>query len=206
MYSRPRPARRLRLLRAAWIIVLITLLAGTPFPSALAGPALPAPGASQKLLIEATDTAALAAVVAAGGSLLADYGTFSLWLLPAAGGLAQPDSAASLSAAAVPADFDTIYLRGDAVIDTAAGPSATAEAVSAAGEGFWLVQFVGPVLDKWLDELRMLDLAVVAYMPNNAYVVWGQPANIAKLQSAVAAGPPYQWSGSYAPAIRLAPS
>ncbi|NTU79557.1 MAG: S8 family serine peptidase, partial [Chloroflexales bacterium] len=53
---------------------------------------------------------------------------------------------------------------------------------------------------------RMLDLAVVAYMPNNAYVVWGQPANIAKLQSAVAAGPPYQWSGAYAPAMRLAPS
>ncbi|NJM41813.1 MAG: hypothetical protein HC853_14145 [Anaerolineae bacterium] len=83
---------------------------------------------------------------------------------------------------------------------------------------FWLAQFVGLVKDDWLDDLRANGLQIVAYMPNNAYVVWGDGAALDRLdarvtqfqtnqtQSRRAANAVVQWAGAYQPSYRLDPS
>src|SRR6185369_1884307 len=39
-----------------------------------------------------------------------------------------------------------------------------------------LVQFIGPVKREWLDRLRSSGVELVAYLPNNAYLVYGNEA------------------------------
>src|SRR5689334_10413791 len=106
---------RLLRFRALAGLLLILLTVQSLGAAAYAGP--PAqPSGARKLLIDASDTAAIRMVAQAGGVLLADYGSFALWR--------TGDSAArSLSGrptVAAPTDFDTIFLRSGA-LDTRSG-------------------------------------------------------------------------------------
>jgi subtilisin-like proprotein convertase family protein len=170
------------------------------------------------LLVDNTDTTTLAQLRANGANLLVDYGAFSLW---------QTDIAKNApSAAQAISDFNLIYLRDGAVINTSTTTGAlqtqsgTATSIhpqlqtpaqpAPNGKQFWLVQFIGPIKDEWLHTLRKRGLQPVAYMPNNAYVVWGKQLQdfdsfalsaVPKSESSA-----LQWSGAYLPAYRLAPT
>ena len=111
-----------------------------------------------------------------------------------------------------PGDSPTIWLRGGA-IDTggvqAAGagadlPAALRQARTAAPQ-FWLVQFAGPIQDAWLDRMQKLGLEIVAYMPDYAYVVWGDGVALDRLDEITPSAPFVHWTGPYHPAYRLAP-
>lgn len=156
-----------------------------------------------KILVDAQDQALIATLKQSGAQLLVDYGAFALWrtatdLSPS---LLDHASVATLD------ESDSIGLR-DGAIDTSAGVSmntANLRQERSAGEQFWMVQFVGPVKDSWLDALRGAGLELVMYMPSNAYVVWGDAAALANLDALAASSPVIQWTGAYRPAYRLAP-
>jgi hypothetical protein len=160
-----------------------------------------------KVIVQASDADALRAVQAAGGMFVTDYGSFSLW---------RVGDTPSLNALNRPGleyrdDFDQIPLRGG-VIRTGAGlatlaavpPSLSQARISA--PQFWMVQFVGPVKGEWLTTLQQIGLTVVSYMPNNAYVVWGDGKALQALDTLAAQQSFIQWTGAYHPAYRLAPS
>ncbi len=92
----------------------------------------------------------------------------------------------------IPAD-----LRQTAMDDASAGGDAP-------GKGLYIVQFIGPIKDEWLDALRGTGSEIVSYISSNAYVVNAGGKAAAKLtglreQNFV------QFIGDYEPAFRLSP-
>jgi hypothetical protein len=187
---------RMRGLFSLILAVLLALPAGDAASQAIPGP--------RKLLIDAADRAATAALARAGATLLADYGSFALW--------SAADSAArsllGRSTVAARDDFDTIFLRHGPLDTRRDQPPLPAglQQVQTTGPQFWMVQFVGPIKDEWLATLRGTGARLVSYMPNNAYVNWADSNALAQIERLVAAGRPLQRSGAYHPAYRLAPA
>ena len=72
--------------------------------------------------------------------------------------------------------------------------------------GLWLVQFIGPIKDEWLDQLHAAGLRIVQYTPNNAYVVWGDAAALNRLDKWNASAGVVQWTGPYRSEYRVAPA
>ena len=66
----------------------------------------------------------------------------------------------------------------------------------------WLVQFTGPIQDEWYAAMTEAGVDVITYMPDYAYLVWGDEATIQKLQASA----PVRWAGLYQPQYALAPS
>jgi hypothetical protein len=65
-----------------------------------------------------------------------------------------------------------------------------------------MVQFIGPVQDDWLAALQSAGLETVAYLPDNAYVVWGQQPGL-RLADLAARENFIEWTGEYRPEYRL---
>ncbi|MBI5737925.1 MAG: S8 family serine peptidase [Mycolicibacterium neoaurum] len=154
-----------------------------------------------KVVVDAKALAVQAELSRGGATRLVDYRSFSLWRVPG------PIGAELLSRVTVRDDFNTIPLRGTVIDTGSAAPAVPIELrqVRANGGQFWLVQFVGPVKDEWLAELRSIGLEPVIYMPYNAYVVFGGGSSLARLDQSAPASPVIQWVGEYHPAYRLAP-
>lgn len=158
-----------------------------------------------KALVDTGDAEAVARLAALGAERLVDYGAFALYLVPEA----AVESLSGLPAVSVARELDEIALRGGALdTRTGLGPQVAGEWRQTRGEAaqMWMVQFVGPVKDEWAAGLAERGLQIVAYMPNNAYVVWGDGAALAKLEAWAQQRLPVQWTGPYHPAYRVAPS
>ncbi len=165
-----------------------------------------------KVLVSDTDETAEThqRLVAQGGTMLVDYGAFSLWHVPTA-----PMQSASLAAlttlpgVTAPADMDTIFLRGTNITplhETPPTVAATLQQQRIDDHQFWMVQFIGPTKDAWLDDIQQLGLEIVSYMPNYAYVVWGDGDTLAQLDQLARDADYIQWTGGYHPAYRLEPA
>lgn len=116
----------------------------------------------------------------------------------------NPES--STAAAPVQPAGENIYLRGLTLQPQAGEPELTPSLTQTTPqeEGFRIVQFSGPVQPEWLEELLVAGLEIVAYLPNYAYVVWGdQPTH--RLDRAAALTGAVRWDGAYHPFYRLAP-
>ncbi len=156
------------------------------------------PGAgARKVILYAEDGAGRAALATRDAQLIEDYGAFSLWQVPEAAIF----DLASVGLAARP-ELDQLLLR-EATLDTR---SVALGATSAPGKGeqFYLVQFAGPVRDAWLADLRATGAAIVAYVPYNGYLIWGDEGVRTRVAARVASRIEYQWHGPYLPAYRLA--
>jgi subtilisin-like proprotein convertase family protein len=162
------------------------------------------PRATRKILVDNGDARAVADLTRRGGLLLVDYGAFALWRIPETEATAAARANASVS---VKDDFDTIGLRGGAIDTRGTPPAAPAGLAQAKSNGpqLWLIQFIGPIKEAWLDDLRANGLQIVWYMPQNAYVVWGDGVAIDTLTRAAQKSPVIQFTGAYHPAYRLAP-
>jgi subtilisin-like proprotein convertase family protein len=147
--------------------------------------------------VDADDQLRQSALVRGGAQLLVDYGAFALWQLPSA--------AAPVAYAVAPDALDTIELR-DLTIDTAAPSVAPQRSRAIPSAQLWMLQFIGPPKDEWLDAVRGQGVEVVSYLPNNAYVVWGEADALNALQAFAATAPFVQWNGSFAAHYKLAPS
>ncbi len=156
-----------------------------------------------KLIVASTDRGTLADLESSGSTRVADYGSFSLW--KASGSVLE--TVRGRSSVQVRTDLDTIFLRGSAIDTTVSAQTFAPDLtqVRTEAEQLWLVQFVGPLKDAWLTEVRALGARPVIYMPTNGYVVWGNGGSIDAVDRLAASGKTLQWAGPYHPAYRLAP-
>ena len=159
------------------------------------------PGRGETVLLESSDLGGLAELVSSGARELADYGSFSLWQLPA------PPARTSTTLARLPRTGSRIDLRG-LVIDGAAAlpepplpPNLTTAPQPEGVEQFWLVQFAGPLQDAWLEQLRGAGQSIAACLPAYACILWGA-SPVEAIQSL---GSLVRWQGAFHAAYRLHP-
>ncbi|MEN3331423.1 MAG: hypothetical protein V7641_788 [Blastocatellia bacterium] len=74
-----------------------------------------------------------------------------------------------------------------------------------AGRALHLVQLFGPPTPDALAAVKATGARIVAYVPNNAYLVWGSPAQINRLTALRQRGNMVQWDGPYHPAYKIDP-
>ena len=71
--------------------------------------------------------------------------------------------------------------------------------------GLYIVQFIGPIKDEWLDALKATGVQVVSYITSNAYIVRANTAAASRVVSLLKQNPAVQFVGDYEPAFRLSP-
>ncbi len=74
------------------------------------------------------------------------------------------------------------------------------------GGALHLVQFVGPIKQEWLDMLPTLGVTPIHYIANNGYLVWADDAGREKLNNLAAEHQILQYSATYQPYFKLAPT
>jgi subtilisin-like proprotein convertase family protein len=68
-------------------------------------------------------------------------------------------------------------------------------------KGLYLVQFKGPIKDKWLDDLKNSgDIEIVEYIPNNTYIVRMNPTDRDNVKTGLSTA---RWTGVFQPAYKL---
>ncbi|WP_434388557.1 S8 family serine peptidase [Melittangium boletus] len=134
---------------------------------------------------------------------VADYGAFRLVEVDDTALAALPEGEG-----VEPRDESNDVRLNAGVIDTASEQGRALQGMKAAGSGarMHLVQFVGPIRPEWHAGLEATGVRVVAYIPHNAYLVYGDGAALARLQAHVAQTSAIQWNGDYLADYTLDPS
>jgi hypothetical protein len=104
-------------------------------------------------------------------------------------------------------DLNLVLLRRGQ-IDTSGPAPAVADDLrqtANAGRALHLVQLFGPPTPDALAAVKATGARIVAYVPNNAYLVWGSPAQINRLTALRQRGDIVQWDGPYHPAYKIDP-
>ena len=138
-----------------------------------------------------------------GAKVLGDYGAFKLL---------QVDDAALTALPAAPGaevrdDYDHLLLNAG-TIDTASphGQSLRGVVLPPSGSRFHLVQFVGPIQPEWYKALEATGVRIVSYIPNNAYLVYGDAVALGGMRNLTASSRAIQWDGAYLDDYKLDPS
>lgn len=141
-------------------------------------------------------------LTAQGGRVIADYGSFVLLRV-------DDRTAASLKGnpdAEMADDSNKIMLNAGAIDTTTAAAQALRSVVGDnSGKQMHLVQFAGPIRAEWLAGLQATGAQVVTYIPNNAYLVYGDVHSLQAVRQWAAAQSFVQWDGNYTSAYRLDP-
>jgi hypothetical protein len=150
--------------------------------------------------IQVHDAAAAQAVAAQGGRLIADYGGFQLYDVPQIDG--------NLPASAEVRDsYNSILLNAIHLKTSTPGVQALRKTVGGfEGKRMHLVQFAGPVQPAWRKALLDAGVQIVSYVPQNAYLVYGDSAGIGRVQAMAAAAPHIQWEGAYLDDYKIHPN
>ncbi|MFL5347119.1 MAG: S8 family serine peptidase [Hyalangium sp.] len=133
--------------------------------------------------------------------LIGDYGAFKVMKV-------DEQVLATLPAEAQRDDYNQILLNAG-VIDTASahGQSLRGIKQDATGKRLHIVQFNGPIKPEWVTELESTGVKVVTYIPNNAYIVYGDAQAMTGLQREVTAANSFiQWDGAYLDDYKLNPA
>jgi len=157
-----------------------------------------ATAAPHKLRVE--DPVLVRQLVAQGAKVIGDYGTFSV--------LNADDSLlAGISNRVEVADqWNLIRLNARPINTSAPAARALRKTAGAfAGKRLHLVQFAGPVKERWLAELKQSGVQVVSYIPENTYLVYGDSAALARLQSWAGVSEFTQWEGDYTGDLKVHP-
>jgi hypothetical protein len=173
--------------RASAILIFLLLFSGV------------ARSAPHKLRV--TDSALAKSLVARGGKLIADYGGFQL--------VEADDSIfTNLDENRVERqdDFDEIKLNAKLLNTRASEIMALRKSAgNFSGKHLHLVQFAGPVKPEWLAALEKHGARIVSYIPENAYLIYGDAGAIAKMQTWAGTNQFVQWEGDYADAYKIDP-
>jgi hypothetical protein len=120
-------------------------------------------------------------------------------------------------------DFNVLLLRSGAIDTTAEDAPgnfiglgraelsdrtrASALDQEAGGSGLRLIQFIGPVRRAWLDRLRASGLELIAYVPNNGYLVRGSAQTSARLLRLSESDERFvQWEGAFEAEHKIHPA
>ncbi|HSE37218.1 MAG TPA: S8 family serine peptidase, partial [Blastocatellia bacterium] len=157
---------------------------------------------SHKVIVQANEPALRDSILAEGGSIVEDYGAFVL--MSVTRDAAERVNVQSASGSSVRDDLNVLLLRAGAFDTTEGeGPSAAALGDSdVADEQLYLVQFVGPIKKRWFNELSAT-AEIVAYIPNNAYLVRASAGELSQIKSGGSTH--VQWTGAFRPAYKIAP-
>ncbi len=124
-------------------------------------------------------------------------------------GRAWPSAARGAAVAAAspaPVGEHVILLNtGPIDTDTPAAKAARRPVGMFDGARMHLVQFNGSVQPAWYDALTKTGVQIVTYIPDNAYLVYGDAQALADVQTWAAQSPFVQWDGEYLPAYRIQP-
>ncbi|MBI3845533.1 MAG: HYR domain-containing protein, partial [Planctomycetes bacterium] len=163
-----------------------------------------------KLFVLADDASAMTRLGELGAvERTIDYGSFRLVFVNDDGlsALSEP----ALARVVLRDDLDLIGINGWNIDSRVGEPRDVAasrrQQPALYDRQLYVVQFVGPMREDWMDRLtRRSDVQVVAYLPNDAYVVFATRAAWAH----IATFPqhprsPVQWAGVYHPAYRISP-
>lgn len=135
-----------------------------------------------------------AAVEAAGGKLLQDYGGFQLFEI-------TPERVPAEVAAHLDAEEDSngIPLQSGRIETAVQGPAAmrTKSLGMFTGRRSYLVQFAGPVKPEWVEELKDSGARVVSYVPPNSYLVYIDAEGAKRLEASAAAKSHIKWYGPF---------
>ncbi len=196
-------------LSAAFAIVLALLVlprgearrsvsgeAGPQTPNSVPEQTYRSPGDRHKVRTDDEQTAR--ALESAGGRLVADYEGFRIYEVSSA----VANSFATRNGAHL-ADDNNVVLLNSGAIDTTTPEAQAMRSAGSAGGGkqMRLVQFAGPIRPDWYQALGDTGVRIVTYIPNNAYLVYGEPA---VLQSVQRLGRSIvQWDAPYSSVHRL---
>lgn len=160
----------------------------------------PRPAAAHKISVRDTSTAE--SIRQDGGELLADYGSSRVYEVDHL----RPEWLQS-DTADVRDDWNQIRLNA-ASIDTspAAVKAVRRPAATFRGNRMHLIQFVGPVQPVWHEALKKTGVRIVSYIPENAYLVYGDASSIARLQDLGGSQASVQWDGDYHDDYKIHPN
>jgi subtilisin-like proprotein convertase family protein len=153
-------------------------------------------GASHKLRV--SDPAMAKRLIAQGGILIADYGGFQL----------IETSQAIPKDASIQPERDSNLIRLHAKFLDTSTPEVRSMHKPAgpfAGKRLRLIQFAGPVKPDWLAQLNQRGVQVVTYIPQNAYLVYGDAAAVSSLESWAVSAKFVQWEGAYTGDLKIIP-
>lgn len=163
------------------------------------------PGSVHKLVIPAGDVQLERELVSSGKAIKSRrYGQYTL--LDVADNAISTIDSSVLEKAQLRDDFNLIMLKRGQLDTTGADP-VIAEALRQP-EGLPvslnIVQLFGPPTAEAVAKINQSGAEIVSYIPNNAYLVWATPAELARLNSANQADL-VQWSGPFHPAYKIDP-
>ncbi|MCG3149010.1 MAG: hypothetical protein PCFJNLEI_02462 [Verrucomicrobiae bacterium] len=171
--------------------LLVLLVQSLTLVGLLALPAVAAPK------VRVTDPVTAAELRARGAQLIADYGSYQLFATTATN---------ALPAVEIRHDYNLIALNSGPIDTTQ--PAAKGQRQPLAnftGRRLHLVQFAGPILPDWLAALQKTGVKLVDYVPSNTYLVTGDEAALAALQTWAATAPFVQWEAAYARPHKIHP-
>ena len=141
-------------------------------------------------------------IEAQGGRLVADYGGYRLLEV-------DPSLARQLSGRPgvdVRADDSLIFLNAG-TIDTDSGSAQVQRRTlqSFSGRQLHLVQLVGPVRPEWHAALVETGVEIVTYVPNNAYLVYGDSLGMGRLRDLATSAGFVRWDGPFQDEYKVDP-
>gem|GEM_PF-6213534 len=159
----------------------------------------PSPATAHK--VRAWESSTAKSIVEDSGQLLADYGSYQLYevdrLRP---DLLQDDKAE------VRDDYNRILLDAARIDTTTKAVKALRKPVGDFnGKRMHLIQFVGPMQPAWHEALKKTGAQLIDYIPENAYLVYGDAQSLANLQSLAGTMKSVQWDGEYLDDYKIHP-
>lgn len=152
--------------------------------------------------IQVTDPAVAQEIAAEGGRLIADYGSFQLYDVASV-----TSELVSSAKAQIRDEYNVITLKAGHLDTTQPEAQALRKSAGAfVGKRLHLVQFAGPVQSDWHEALLKTGVQIVTYVPENAYLVYGDSQSIGQLQNMAATASHIQWDGAYADAYKIHPA
>ncbi len=140
-------------------------------------------------------------VANAGGKFIADYGTFQVFELDH-----LPSNLATNADLEVHDEFNRIHLNSGHLDTTQPAVKAMRRTLAPfTGQRLHLVHFAGPVSARWRDELAATGVRIISYLPENAYIVYGDAPALNRLQAWAAKAAHVQWEGPYESSLKLHP-
>ncbi|MFN0108319.1 MAG: S8 family serine peptidase [Blastocatellia bacterium] len=155
--------------------------------------------------LRVTDHKIAAELKRQGAQFVADYGLFQVFNADEqlVGGI-KPGNGVSFS------DEDNLVLLNAGTLDTTRPElqqqRGRAESFSNGEAGLHLVQFAGPIKPNWYAALEATGVKIVNYIPNNAYLVYGEEQELARLTAWASRSEFVQWDGEYKSEYKLDPS
>ncbi|MGO9527263.1 MAG: choice-of-anchor D domain-containing protein [Verrucomicrobiia bacterium] len=164
------------------------------------------PPSNNKVIIYPAATETIDQLTQKGITKVWNYGSY--WLVQATD--AQVDELTRMyGARAVTAnDLNHIRLRNLSFDTTEGDPvvPANLRQQDQPGKRLRLIQFRGPVIPQWLQQVESVGgVDVISYVPNNAYLIRLDQAAEDKLRTLEGLGGPVQWMGPYHPYYKIHP-